>query len=183
MISTPDGEIDVNGRSGPLGGPADQQRLVALRAQAAVVLVGAGTAKGEGYGPPSKQGLRIGVVTKSCAIDFDTPLFTSGAGFIVTTSNAPMVPVDSVRAGDNDVDFVGVLQHLPAGLIHVEGGPMLNAALLNADLVDAINLTVSPRIGGRRGPSLSFAPHALRRFTLTNVEVNGDFAFVRYERT
>ena len=182
MISTPDGEIDVNGRSGPLGGPADQQRLIGLRAQAAVVLVGAGTAKGEGYGPPSKQGLRIGVVTKSCAIDFDTPLFTSGAGFVVTSTSAPTVPVDSIRAGETEVDLLGVLQQLPAGLIHVEGGPTLNAALLNADLVDAINLTVSPRIGGRRGPSLSYAPHALRAFTLSNVETNGDFVFVRYER-
>jgi hypothetical protein len=39
MITTPDGAIDVNGRSRPLGGPADQARLVALRARASVVLV------------------------------------------------------------------------------------------------------------------------------------------------
>jgi riboflavin biosynthesis pyrimidine reductase len=182
MISTPDGEIDVNGRSGPLGGPADQKRLIALRSQAAVVLVGAGTAKGEGYGPPSKQGLRIGVVTKSCNVDFTTPLFTSGAGFIVTSHGAPTVPVDSVRAGETEVDLRGIIQQLPAGIVHVEGGPMLNAALFDADLIDAINLTWSPRIGGRRAPSISVTPHALRRFALTNVEANGDLVFVRYER-
>ena len=183
MISTPDGEIDVNGRSGPLGGPADQKRLIALRSQAAVVLVGAGTAKGEGYGPPSKQGLRIGVVTQSCNVDFTTPLFSSGAGFIVTSHDAPDVPVDSVRAGNGTVDLREIIQQLPAGVVHVEGGPMLNGALFDADLVDAINLTWSPRIGGRRAPSLSVAPHALRRFALTNVETNGDLVFVRYERT
>lgn len=182
MISTPDGEIDVNGRSGPLGGPADQKRLIALRSEAAVVLVGAGTAKGEGYGPPSKQGLRIGVVTKSCNVDFSTPLFTSGAGFIVTSHGAPTVPVDSVRAGDTEVDLRGIIQQLPAGIVHVEGGPMLNAALFDADLVDAINLTWSPRIGGRRAPSLSVPPHAMRRYSLTDVETNGDLVFVRYER-
>jgi riboflavin biosynthesis pyrimidine reductase len=183
MITTPDGEIDVNGRSRPLGGPADQQRLIGLRAQASVVLVGAGTARGEGYGAPSKQGLRIGVVTQSCALDFDSPLFASGSGFVVTTTHAPHVPVDSIRAGSESIDFATVIAQLPDGMIHVEGGPMLNAALLEADLVDAINLTFSPKVGGRRGPSLSFAPHTLRHFTLTSTEINGNFVFVRYERT
>ncbi|NCX05840.1 MAG: pyrimidine reductase family protein, partial [Actinobacteria bacterium] len=84
MISTPDGVIDVNGRSRPLGGPADQARLIALREAAAVVVVGAGTARTENYGPPSKPGLRIAVVTKSCALDFTSPLFSSGAGLVAT---------------------------------------------------------------------------------------------------
>lgn len=182
MISTPDGAIDVNGRSRPLGGPADQAHLLALRQQAAIVLVGAGTARLENYGPPSKSGLRIGVVTQSCALDFSTPLFTSGAGFIVTTTTAPDVPVDSVRAGIDAIDFATVVQQLPDGMIHVEGGPQLNAALLDADVVDAINVTFSPKLTGTRGPSLSRAPHVLRRFTLVTSEVRNNFVFARYER-
>lgn len=183
MITTPDGAIDENGRSRPLGGPADQQRLITLRSRAALVLVGAGTARAENYGPPSRAGLRIGVVTLSCALDFTSPLFTSGAGFVVTTTTAPSVPVDSVRGGSETIDFAAVLRQLPDGIIHVEGGPQLNAALFDADLVDAINLTFSPHLVGSRGPGLSMAPHASHRFELVSQELCEDFVFARYERT
>lgn len=182
MITTLDGAIEVNGRSRPLGGPADQAHLITLRQHAAVVLVGAGTARGEGYGAPSKSGLRIGVVTLSCNMDFASPLFSSGAGFIVTTTTAPTVPVDSIRAGESSIDFTQVLTQLPDGIIHVEGGPQLNAALLEADVVDAINLTYSPRLTGARGPSLSHAPHALRKFSLVSHELRDNFVFARYEK-
>ena len=182
MITTPDGAIEVNGRSRPLGGPADQAHLIALRERASVVLVGAGTARGEGYGAPSKEGLRIGVVTLSCNMDFSSPLFTSGAGFIVTTVHAPDVPVDCIRAGDTEVNLADVISQLPDGVIHVEGGPQLNGALLDADVVDAINLTFSAKLAGTRGLSLSQAPHALRRFTLRSSEVRDNFVFARYER-
>lgn len=182
MISTPDGEIDVNGRSGALGGPADQARLLSLRQKASIVLVGAGTARAEMYRPPSRTDLRIAVVTRTCNLDFSTPLFTSGAGLVVTTVNAPQVPVDSIRAGHDSVDMAGIIDQLPTGMIHVEGGPSLNTALLDADRVDAINVTFSPRIGGRRGPSLSAAPHMLRQFRLVTMETVDEFVFARYER-
>lgn len=182
MITTPDGAIDVNGRSGPLGGPADQARLKSLRAGASVVLVGAGTARAENYGPPSQPGLQIVVVTNSAELDFSSALFTSGAGIVATHHAAPEVPVASVRAGADTVDLAGIIQQLPHGIVHVEGGPSLNAALLDADLVDAINLTFSPRITGARGVSFSQAPHALRSFTQTSLTTQDDFVFVRYER-
>lgn len=182
MISTPDGEVDVDGRSGALGGPADQARLLALRRAAAVVLVGAGTARAEMYRPPSRPDLRIAVVTRTCTVDFSTPLFTSGAGLIVTTINAPHVPVDSIRAGHDTVNLAEAINQLPPGIVHVEGGPSLNAALFDADLVDAINMTFAPRLGGRRGPSITAAPHALRQFHLVSAEPVDEFVFARYER-
>lgn len=182
MITTVDGAIDVNGRSGPLGGPADQQRLARLRRQASVVLVGAGTAKAENYGPPSRNDLRIGVVTKSCNLDFTSPLFTSGSGFVVTTLGAPVVPVDSIRAGQPDIDFARIVEQLPEGIIHVEGGPMLNAALCNADVVDALNLTIAPHLVGSRGNGLTTAPHAPQHFDLIDTELVDGFVFLRYER-
>lgn len=182
MISTPDGVIDVNGRSRPLGGPADQAHLIALRGAASVVLVGAGTARTENYGPPSKPGLRIAVVTKTCALDFSSPLFSSGAGLIATTMSAPALDVDSVRAGETEVNMAGIIAQLPRGIVHVEGGPMLNAALLDADCVDVINLTMSPRVGGYRGPSLSHAPHAIRHFTCVSLTTDSNFVFARYEK-
>ena len=182
MITTPDGAIDINGRSGPLGGPADQARLKSLRAAASVVLVGAGTARAEKYGPPSQPGLQIVVVTNTAELDFSSALFTSGAGIVATHHAAPKVPVASLRAGTDNVDLAGIIHQLPHGIVHVEGGPMLNAALLEADLVDAINLTFSPRLTGSRGMSFAQAPHALRAFTQTSLQTQDDFVFVRYER-
>ena len=182
MITTPDGAIEVDGRSGPLGGPADQSRLRRLREAASVVLVGAGTVRAESYRAPSRSHLRIAVVTNSCNLDFSSGLFTSGAGLIVTTTTAPTVPVDSIRAGSNAVDLPAIISQLPAGIVHVEGGPQLNAALLQADVVDAINLTVSPHLSGHRASSLSAAPHALRQFSLVDFRREDDFVFVRYER-
>jgi len=182
MITTVDGAIDVNGRSGPLGGPADQQRLAALRRQASVVLVGAGTAKAENYRAPSRTELRIGVVTKSCNLDFTSSLFTSGSGFVVTTQDAPVVPVDSMRAGEIEIDFAHIIEQLPEGIIHVEGGPTLNAALCNADVVDALHLTIAPHLGGSRGDGLTAAPHVPQNFELVTTELVDGFVFLRYER-
>lgn len=155
---------------------------MALRALADVVLVGAGTARDENYGPPSKQGLRIAVVSRSCALDFSSPLFTSGAGLVVTTLDAPAVPVESVRAGVGHVDLAAALAQLGATLVHAEGGPALNGALLRADLVDAINLTFSPHLTGTPGPSVAAGLFDLRRFRLASLEVADEFAFARYER-
>lgn len=182
MISTPDGTIEINGRSGPLGGPADQQRLGDLRAAASVVLVGAGTVRAEKYGAPSRQDLRIAVVTNSCRLDFTSSLFSSGSGLIVTTLDAPDVPVESIRHGRGAVDLAAAIADLGPGLVHVEGGPALNAALLAADLVDAINLTVSPQVTGTRGPSWAMSPHPTRRFTLEGTESRDGFVFARWVR-
>ncbi|MEY2967361.1 MAG: hypothetical protein RLY50_1411, partial [Actinomycetota bacterium] len=71
---------------------------------------------------------------------------------------------------------------LGPGLIHVEGGPTLNAALLEADLVDAINLTVSPVFTGAQGPSWAESPHPTRHFELDTVASSDGFVFARWVR-
>src|SRR5207237_703238 len=90
MISSLDGAIAVNGRSGLLGGAGDRQVFHVLRSLADVILVGAGTARAERYGParidPEIQERRrargqtavppIAVVTRSCHLDWSAPFFT-----------------------------------------------------------------------------------------------------------
>ncbi len=71
MIASLDGAVAVDGTSGALGNANDREVLLTLRDLADVVLVGAGTARGEGYGPPRTPGLRIGVVTNSGHVDLD----------------------------------------------------------------------------------------------------------------
>ncbi len=52
MIASVDGATTVAGLSGGLGGAGDKALFRALRSLADVVLVGAGTVRAEGYGPP-----------------------------------------------------------------------------------------------------------------------------------
>jgi riboflavin biosynthesis pyrimidine reductase len=189
MISTPDGVTDVGGRSGPLGGPVDQEVLLTLRANADVVLVGAGTVRAEHYKAPVRAPLPIVAVTRSCNLDFESSLFTSGWGMLATTVNAPPTPVRTFRAGEGDVDLSSIIQQLRSELnarvIHVEGGPDLNTSLLRANLVDAINLTISPCIGNG-GSSImatltNAPPMSAQRFSITQLCRDNDYVFVRYE--
>ncbi|HEV2368778.1 MAG TPA: dihydrofolate reductase family protein, partial [Acidimicrobiales bacterium] len=90
MISSIDGSITVGGRSGRLGGPADRNLFMLLRSLADVVLVGAGTARAERYGPArlsaDHRARRVergqapvpvlAVVTASGQLDWASPFFT-----------------------------------------------------------------------------------------------------------
>ena len=183
MITTPDGATAVDNKSAGLGGPADQAMLRAWRSACDVILVGAGTVRAEGYGLPSRTDLRIAVVTNSCDLDFTIPLFASGRGFLVTTTDAPEVQVETLRVGTGRVDLRGAIAALSAEVIHVEGGPALNAALLTEDLVDAVNLTFSPKLAGAHhsDPIATTVPHPTR-FALVDAAREDDFVFARYER-
>ena len=64
MVASIDGSTVVGGNSAGLSSPTDTAVLAQLRAIADVIVVGAGTVRDEGYGPPRKQGQRIGVVTR-----------------------------------------------------------------------------------------------------------------------
>src|SRR5262249_56336246 len=60
MVASLDGAATVRGRTGGLSGEADRQVFAMLRALADVIVVGAGTARVEGYGPvrPGRRGAR-----------------------------------------------------------------------------------------------------------------------------
>jgi riboflavin biosynthesis pyrimidine reductase len=191
MIASLDGAVVVDGRSGALGNATDHEVLVSLRELADVVLVGAGTARGEGYGPPGKPGLRVGVVTNSGAVDLSSSLFSSGAGFLIAPDSADVdtAAVDVLRAGDERVDLALALAHLESvvpgvRVVQAEGGPTLNAALLAADAVDELNLTISPRMVGGDSPRVVHGSVALdARFTLAHLLADDvRFVFGRWVR-
>ena len=50
FVATLDGRAALDGSTRPLGGPADLEMLLALRAVADAVLIGPGTVRAEGYG-------------------------------------------------------------------------------------------------------------------------------------
>jgi riboflavin biosynthesis pyrimidine reductase len=190
MIASLDGGTVVDGRSGRLGNATDATVFSALRRTADVVLVGAGTARAESYGPPTEPGLRIGVVTSKGAIDPADPLFASGAGFLVMPEDGPPAPgsIDVVRAGTGQVDPALALERLgdvvsAPSFVQVEGGSRLNGALLASGCVDELDLTVSPVLIGGDGPRITTgAPSTFDRFDLVHVATENGFLYTRWVR-
>jgi riboflavin biosynthesis pyrimidine reductase len=188
MVSSLDGAIAVEGRSQGLSNPNDTEVLLTLRDIADLILVGAGTVRDEVYGPPRKSGQRVAVVTNTGRVDLESPLFTSGAGFLVCPENLPAMPVDTLRCGSERVDLpqaVARLGEMVPGLklVQAEGGAMLNGALAAADLIDELNLTVSPQLVGGTSPRLMTADSLQRNFNLAHLLVDEQsFLFSRWVR-
>jgi riboflavin biosynthesis pyrimidine reductase len=194
MVVSLDGAVTVDGSSGGLGNPNDRELLITLRRLADVIVVGAGTARGEGYGPPRKQGQRIGVVTNrgtaGGSIDPTAALFTSGAGFLIAPDAAEVdADIEVLRAGEQVVDLalaISTLDRIVPELRYVqaEGGPTLNAALLAADLIDELDLTISPRVVGNQGPRMTAGAGPIdARFDLAHLLIDDDgFVFGRWTR-
>ena len=184
MVASIDGSTVVEGNSRALGSPGDLAVLLGLRALADVIIVGSSTVTIDDYGPPSKPGLRVGVVTRSANIDAARPLFTSGSGFLITTETASTpAGIECVRAGTIEVNLAEAVTQLQGNFAQLEGGPTLNAAMLAADLVDEINVTISANMVGGNGPRLTNgAPDVLKRYQLAHVCEEDGFLFLRYTR-
>lgn len=190
MVSSIDGSTVVGGKSSELSSTNDMAVLHGLRSIADVILVGAGTVRGEGYGPPRTPGQRVGVITGSGNVDTTLPLFTCGAGFIVTTDSTKVADgVDVIRAGGECVDLSAVVgrlreMHPSPNFVQAEGGATLNGALLDADLIDEINLTTSPLCVGGSGPRITTgaADHTTRYELAQMVIDDQTFVFSRWLR-
>ncbi len=191
MVTSLDGSIAVDGASGGLGNPNDLDILLTLRSIADMILVGAGTVRDEGYGPPKKQGQRIGVVTNSADVDLDSDLFAGGAGFVITNEAATIDEsrVDVLRSGGEHVNIADVVRRLheidpDVGYVQAEGGAGFNGSLLDAGVIDELDLSISPNLAGGSGPRLtSGASESLRRYELAHLLADTDgFVFSRWIR-
>jgi riboflavin biosynthesis pyrimidine reductase len=184
MVASIDGSTVVDSNSRGLSSKTDQEVLLTLRELADVLIVGAATVRIEGYGPPRKRGQRVGVVSRSGNIDASSALFTSGAGFLILPDDAPPTSVDSVRAGRTDVDLAAALAQLDVNFVQAEGGALLNGALAAADLIDELNLTISPMLAGGNGPRVTGGATPLaQRMRLAHVLEDDGYLFTRYLRT
>jgi riboflavin biosynthesis pyrimidine reductase len=194
MVASADGATAVDGRSGALGGAADRRLFLLLRTLADVVLVGAGTVRAEGYGPPRSPGPAIAVVTRSLDLDWDSRLFGAGEvrPIVVTVADAPAErraqaerQADVIVAGEGDVDLRRALDALAGrGARHVlcEGGPTLNGDLAADGLVDELCLTISPALASGETKRILAGPAlpALVHLELRSACEEDGFLFLRY---
>lgn len=186
MVASVDGATtSPEGTSGGLGGPTDRALFHLLRSQADVILVGASTVRAERYGPPARAGQRIAVVSGSASFDWSSPLFTSGSAVVITTEDAPDVPVPTIRAGRGGRVALDVaLREFGDAFVLCEGGPSLNGELLAKDLLDEFCITIAPKAvngsAARIAHSTMYTPLSMRLATLL-LDEDG-FVFTRYLR-
>lgn len=149
FVSTLDGSgVGSDGRSGSINTEPDGRVFRLHRALADCVLVGAGTARAEGYrrGPtPLVVVSRSGRLPESLA---------AGDGEVVLVTCAASGRQDGMGVwveGDDTVDLPAVASRLRAAgmpCVLTEGGPSLFHDLLGAGVVDELALTLAPRIVG-----------------------------------
>ena len=180
MVTSLDGAATLAGRSGGLSGGADQQVFAMLRALADVIVVGAGTARVEGYRPvrPREEGVRwawlragrtpappIAVVTRRLDLDLGSRLLAASPAdartIVITTEAAPAARraaaaagADVIVVGRESVDIraaVGALAGRGYRQILTEGGPHLLGQIVEAGLLDELCLTLSPLLAGPTG--------------------------------
>jgi riboflavin-specific deaminase-like protein len=178
MVSTLDGRIAIDGRSGPIGDEADKELFHGLRTQADAVMVGAGTIRTERYGRivrrPERRERRVAeglepdplaiVVSARLRLPPDLPLLQdeSSTVAILTTSeeSLPDVParLHYLRGpGGVDLELRPLFERLRSEFgvrsILCEGGPSLNESLIREGLVDELFLSLAPKLAG--GPPLT----------------------------
>ncbi|MBC3191443.1 dihydrofolate reductase family protein [Pseudonocardia sp. C8] len=175
MVSSLDGAVVAGGAgSRGLSTPADRTLFRALRRSAGVVLVGAGTVRDEDYrgvrprrptpddpepGPPPP----LAVVTGSADLDPGAALLTDTVTppIVLTTGAAPARRREALQAAGADVvvlpdlapaTLLGELGRRGLHDVLCEGGPTLLGALVAADAVDELRLTLAPvLVGGPAG--------------------------------
>ena len=189
FVSTVDGAAyDADGRTSSLGGQADSDVFALLRRLADVIVVGAGTARIEGYGPSSTP---LALVSRR----LDIPEKLIGAGLIViTTTDAPADRVEALQGGgveiiargEIEIDWPAVLDDFSArGWRHVlcEGGPTLHGELVTLDLVDEVCLTIAPTLTSGDAPRIAHSRHPVTHgMRLAHAVPVGDVLLTRWVR-
>ncbi|SFR73028.1 Pyrimidine reductase, riboflavin biosynthesis [Agromyces sp. CF514] len=209
FVASIDGAVTLDGRSGGLGDASDRLAMQAMRTVADLVLVGAGTVRAEGYGGLAvdeadaawrrARGLdgqpRIAVVSSRLDLDPRHPFFSKAVRrpIVVTTATSPehrrsalAEIADVLVCGEDEVDLALAQASLAAaGLTQVlcEGGPHLFGALLDAELVDEVCLSLSPTlVGGAAGRIAQGAGERARPMRLAHALPAGDLLLLRYSR-
>jgi riboflavin-specific deaminase-like protein len=210
FVSSLDGAVTVDGFSAGLSGPGDKLIFGALRMVCDALVVAAGTIRAERYDAlrldPGRRKWRranglaeyplMVVVSRSLDLDPAQEIFSDAPirPIVVTSAAAPADRrtalagvAEILTAGEQEVDLAAAFAELHArGATQLlsEGGPHLLGAMIAADLVDELCLTVSPLLAGGTAGRISTGPAGPpRSMSLRHVLAEDDMLFLRYARS
>ena len=174
MVMTLDGKITTRDGSGPkFARQADQERMMQLRSEADAIIIGARTAIDdnptfdlpEKYRRSRKNGLASNpikaVISGRGSIPSTLKMFNSNdsQAVVFTTDQINSGQYNSLHkvadvhvVGKLEVDFTQIAKILVKEYnvkqLLIEGGGQVNFAAFQADIVDEVFLTLSPKIAG-----------------------------------
>jgi riboflavin-specific deaminase-like protein len=207
FIASADGRATFQGRSAPLGDPADRELFHGLREQVDAVMAGPVTVRVERYGrltpDPERRERRVlagrspepllSVVTRSGHVPSEAPVFSVPEQRIVvfapgdTELQRSAAKVDLVPLDPGEMTLTTAMRRLRADFgiraLLCEGGPTLFGALLAEGLVDELFLTLAPKLtGGGASPTISNGPELpeLAALELRWVLQNASSLYLRY---
>ena len=167
FVATTDGAAQgPDGLSGSINNTADKRVFHALRALCDVIIVGAGTARAEGYRPNPKP---MVVVSRSGEVPHSLRERRGGELLMATCGRAPHLEETRAQLGGEHVLILGEytpdLPTLRRELVArgfrdllCEGGPHLTRDLLAAGVVDELCLTTVPRLIGAQHLRVTAGP-------------------------
>src|SRR5918999_541010 len=169
FVATADGRAALDGRTEKLGGAADLELLLELRALADAVLIGTGTLRAEGYARlvirPERRARRAAaglaedplavVLSRGFDVPWDVGLFQSPEQPVLVYAGAPgeppdvPAPVEVVHLADpTPAAALADLRRRNIASLLCGGGPTLAGALVTSGLVDELFLTLTPLLTG-----------------------------------
>jgi 5-amino-6-(5-phosphoribosylamino)uracil reductase len=207
FIASLDGAVTMEGRSEGLGSPGDKRIFDLLRALSDVVLVGHGTASTEGYGPITAT-TRVGRLRAALGRPITAPIAVVSRrasldplGRLVADAVSPTIVVTCetsdperrsaleaagahvIVCGDDEVDLPTALDRLAdLGLEQVlsEGGPQLFHSMLDAGVVDELDMSIAPFLVGGEARLLEAALGTAQRLELHQLLEEDETLFARY---
>ena len=194
MVMSADGKVVIEGTEQGLGSEVDQRLMRELRANADIVITGAGTLRASGASsrvrytdleqlrtargrPPNPT---AAVLSGSGDLPLDGLFFTADDfdAVVYLSARAPEQRRDAISATGRSVVVLDdgdevpsmlrhMRRHLGASVLLVEGGPSLNAELFTHGLVDEFFVTLGPLVVGGEGTlsAVGGAPPTAARVT------------------
>lgn len=164
FVSTVDGAATgADGRTGSINTAADHRVFALLRRISDAVVVGAGTLREEGYGVTDRP-----LIAVSRRADVPEKLRDAPTGSVLLATWAGADCLDQARSilgadqvlvtGERQMDLAAMrAQLVDRGLRRLlsEGGPHLFHSLLEAGVVDEVDLTVAPLLVAGGGPRIT----------------------------
>ena len=215
MVMTLDGAtVGHDGLSGSISGAADKRVFMETRRLADVVLVGAGTIRAERYRPmvakPEWQDARadagldpapqVVIVSGRLDLPWHEPMFSDSTLPVIVVTSESANPEQVAIANDHSqlwqigatsVDLramVSALNEHGLRRLVCEGGEALLDGLVREELVDEMDVTISPMLAGAgylADPGTAArlpGTNDLSRFSLAHQFVEDEFTFCRFVR-